>query len=61
MDIKSHPDYWKTHKEIYQQEYDNLNLSAREIVTSQPHSKEARDFNQRVIREVERKLLLSVE
>jgi len=61
MNIKSHSEYWNIHKEIYQQEYDNLNLSAREIVTSQPHSKEARDFNQRVIREVERKLLLSVE
>ena len=61
MDIKSHPDYWKTHKEIYQQEYDNLNLSAREVVVSQPHSKEARDFNQQIIREVERKLLLFVE
>ena len=61
MNVKSHPDYWKIHKEIYQQEYDNLNLSTREIVTSQPHSKEARDFNQWVIREVERKLLFPVE
>ena len=61
MNIKSHSEYWNIHKEIYQQEYDNLNLSAREAVTSQPHSKEARSFNQRVIREVERKLLLPTE
>ena len=61
MDVKSHPDYWKIHKEIYQQEYDNLNLSTREVVVSQPHSEEARSFNQRVIREVERKLLLPTE
>jgi len=61
MDIKSHPDYWKIHKEIYQQEYDNLNSGIREVVTSTPHSRVAKDFNTWVTREVERKLLFPVE
>ena len=61
MNIKSHPEYWNIHKKIYQQEYDNLNLSVREIVMSEPHSKEAKNFNKRITREVERKLLFPVE
>ena len=61
MNTKSHPDYWKIHKEIYQQEYDNLNSQAREIVMSQPSHTITRDFNVQVFREVERKLLFPVE
>ena len=61
MNVKSNPDYWKIHKEIYQQEYDNLNFTDREIITNEVHSREARTFNQRVAKEVERKLLFPVE
>ena len=61
MNTKSHPDYWKIHKEIYQQEYDNLDSRTREIVTSQPSHSITRDFNVQIFREVERKLLFSVE
>ena len=61
MNIKSHPDYWNVHKEIWQQEYDNLNSRIAEAVRSEPHSKEAREFNSMVIKEVERKLLSPVK
>ena len=61
MNVKSHPDYWKIHKEIYQQEHDILNSNVRCQIAECPHSRAARDFNEKVIREVERKLLFSVE
>jgi hypothetical protein len=61
MNIKSHPDYWNTHKGIWQEEYDNLNLQVREIVMNEPYSKEARALNSRVDKKIERKLLSLVE
>ena len=61
MNIKSHPEYWGIHKKIYQQEYDILPSSTRWQIAEFPHSREAQDFNKRVVKEVERKLLLSTE
>jgi hypothetical protein len=30
-ELKHHPEYWNTHKEIWQQEYYNLTLEIREM------------------------------
>jgi hypothetical protein len=61
MNIKSHPEYWNTHKKIWQQEYDNLNSDTREIVMTQPSHSVTRNFNVQIFREVERKLLSFAE
>jgi hypothetical protein len=61
MNIKNHPQYWYVHKKIYQEEYDNLNPAIREIVSSDPYSKEAKDLELKVSRNTERELLFSVE
>ena len=61
MSIKIHPEYWNTHKEIWQEEYDNLNSLEREQVMNKPESNEAITFNSRVDGLVERKLLSPVE
>ena len=61
MNIKSHPDYWKIHKEIWQQECDNLDIQTREIIMNRPSHSVARNFNTQIYRDVERKLLLPVE
>ena len=45
MNIKSHPDYWNTHKDIWQEEYDNLNSQVRDVVMNEPYSREARMLN----------------
>jgi len=60
MNPKSHPDYWNIHKKIWQKEYDNLDTGIRELVMSNPESKESYLFNKRVREEVERKLLSPV-
>ena len=59
--IKSHPDYWNTHKDIWQEEYDNLDPQVRDVVTNEPYSREARMLNLKVDRLIERKLLSTVE
>jgi hypothetical protein len=61
MNIKSHPEYWNTHKKIWQQEYDNLNSEVRKIVMNSPHNLASKDFNKLVNRLVERELLSPVE
>jgi hypothetical protein len=61
MDIKTHPDYWKIHKLIWQQECDNLPAREREIVMGEPHNSTTTRFNKMVAGEIERKLLLTIE
>ena len=61
MNIKSHPDYWNTHKDIWQEEYDNLNSQVRDVVMNEPYSREARMLNLKVDKLIERKLLSPVE
>ncbi len=61
MNVKSHPEYWNTHKTIWQEEYDNLDSLERERVMNQPESNDATGFNNRVDKLVERKLLSPVE
>jgi hypothetical protein len=61
MNIKSHPDYWNTHKDIWQEEYDNLHSDVRGRIVNEPYSKEARMLNLKVSRLIERKLLSLVE
>ena len=61
MNIKTHPDYWKIHKSIWQQECDNLPAREREIIMNEPHDSMTRRFNKRVAEAVERKLLFTVE
>ena len=58
---KSHPDFWKIHKEIWQQECDSLSTRERAIIMNQPWHIATKDFNKEVCKEVERKLLFSVE
>mgnify|MGYP003312651658 CR=1 FL=1 len=59
--IKSNPDYWNPHKDIWQEEYDNLDPQVRDVVTNEPYSREARMLNLKVDRLIERKLLSTVE
>ena len=64
MNIKDHPSYWPVHKEIHQQESDNLDPLYREIVFGSPNSTEAKLFDRKVNSIVERKLrlkLISIE
>ena len=57
----SHPDYWNVHKEIWQQEYYNLDPQVKETIMNDGGSKEARMLDLRVGRLIERKLLSTVE
>ena len=61
MNIKSHPDYWNTHKRIWQKEYDNLNSNDRDVVMNDPNSIASKKFNKQVNKQVERELLSLVE
>ena len=61
MNIKSHPEYWNTHKKIWQQEYDNLNSDTRKIIMESPHSIDSKDFNKKVANLIARELLSLVE
>ena len=49
-DIKSHPQYWHIHKEIYYNEFDCLDNEVRESIQNNPESNDARRFNTRVNR-----------
>jgi hypothetical protein len=64
MNIKNHPEYWVAHKEIYQEESDNLDPLYREIVINNPDSTEAKLFARKIDNMIERKLrlkLISIE
>ena len=61
MNPNSHPDYWNAHKEIYPQEFDNLDPQVREIIRNDPQSRESRMLDSKVDKLIERKLLSTVE
>jgi len=61
MNIKSHPEYWSTHKKIWQEEYDNLAPDVRESVAKNPDSSEAKLLDKKVYQSIKRILLSSVE
>ena len=61
MNIKSHPEYWSTHKKIWQEEYDNLTQQERDEVMSDPQNKKSRMLNSKVDKLISRMLLSSVE
>lgn len=61
MYLKSHPEYWNTHKKIWQEEYDNLTQQERDEVMSDPQNKKSRMLNSKVDKLISRMLLSSVE
>ena len=57
MNIKNHPEYWNVHKEIWQQEYDELAQPVRDSITNDPYSKETKNFNSKIHKLIERKVI----
>ena len=55
-DIKSHPKFWDTHKEIYFNELDSLDIEIRDIVMNKPTSGTAHRFNSKIDKMVEDQL-----
>ena len=47
-DIKSHPQYWDTHKKIYFSELDSLDNEIRGSIISQPQGSDAERFNNKI-------------
>ena len=56
-ELKHHPDYWNTHKEVWQQEYDNLALEIREMIKKDGECGQAILLNKKVDEAIRRKLL----
>jgi len=56
QDIKSHPRYWKLHKEIYFDELDSLEFEIKDIVINRPNSGTARRFNDSIDRIISERL-----
>ena len=55
---QEHPRYWRTHKNIWQQEYDNLNDKLRAEIDYDPLSEAAKEFNDKITQLTIRKLYL---
>ncbi len=55
-DIKFHPKYWDTHKEIYFNELDSLDNEIRDIVMNKPHDPCTVRFNSKIDKMVEENL-----
>ena len=61
MKIKSHPEYWATHKKIWQEEYDNLKPEIREMIIQDENCNQAILLDKKVHQAIKRILLSSVE
>ena len=49
-------EYWNIHKEVYNNELNELDVDIIQKISSSPTSQEARLFNKRVSKETERRL-----
>jgi hypothetical protein len=56
-ELKHHPEYWNTHKEIWQQEYYDLTLEVKEMIEKDGECSQAVLLNKKVDDAITRKLL----
>ena len=58
MTPQDHPRYWRTHKNIWQEEYNNLDGKTKAMIDYDSVSDTAREFNNRITQLTIRKLYL---
>jgi len=56
-ELKQQPEYWKLHKRIWEEEFNNLDLDIAQLVMANPMGPEADQLEKKVIIKIEDDLL----
>ena len=56
-ELKQHPEFWKLHKQIWEEEFNNLDLDIAQLVMADPMGDEATQLEKNVIIKVKDNLL----
>ena len=58
--LNKHPDYWATHKRLWDKEFDDLDPAVARLIMDDPDGAEAQQLQKKVIIKVEKALFCQV-
>ena len=57
QELKQHPEYWKLHKQIWEEEFNNLDLDIAQLVMADPMGDAANQLEKNVLIKIKDNLL----